>query len=123
MSENVKDPLKWWWEHRRTYPTLSHMALDYLSIPCEYFDPHFNCRLTDCMATSVDVECAFSGGRWLLSFTRNRLSAESIRRLMCLGSWYKNNLVSTNILFKAITACSKRPAKAEEPMEAEEVQG
>jgi hypothetical protein len=41
---------------------------------------------------------------------------------MCLGSWCKNNLVSTNILLKAITARSKRPAEAEEPTEAEEVQ-
>jgi hypothetical protein len=91
------------------------MALDYLSIPCEYFDPHFNCRLTNCIATSVDVERAFSGGRRLLSFTRNRLSAESIRHLMCLGSWCKNNLVSTNILLKAITARSKRPAESRSP--------
>jgi hypothetical protein len=28
--ENVKDPLKWWWDHRRTYPALSRMAFDYL---------------------------------------------------------------------------------------------
>jgi hypothetical protein len=34
--ENVKDPLKWWWEHRRTYPTLSRMtspSLVSISIP------------------------------------------------------------------------------------------
>ncbi len=30
------DPLAWWWEHRRTYPKLSRMALDYLSVPGEY---------------------------------------------------------------------------------------
>jgi hypothetical protein len=28
--ENVTDPLKWWWDHRRTYPALSRMAFDYL---------------------------------------------------------------------------------------------
>jgi hypothetical protein len=31
--ENVKDPLKWWYENRRAYPNLSRMARDYLSIP------------------------------------------------------------------------------------------
>ena len=31
--EDVADPLKWWDEHRSTYPHLSRMALDYLTIP------------------------------------------------------------------------------------------
>ena len=31
--EHVKNPLKWWFNNRTTYPNLSRMALDYLSIP------------------------------------------------------------------------------------------
>jgi hypothetical protein len=31
--ESVQDPLKWWDDHRKIYPNLSRMALDYLSIP------------------------------------------------------------------------------------------
>jgi hypothetical protein len=31
--ENVTDPLKWWFDKRCTYPNLSGMARDYLSIP------------------------------------------------------------------------------------------
>ena len=31
--EPIKDPLAWWYEKRTAYPTLSQMALDYLSIP------------------------------------------------------------------------------------------
>jgi hypothetical protein len=31
--ERVQDPLKWWYNQRRVYPTLHRMALDYLSIP------------------------------------------------------------------------------------------
>jgi hypothetical protein len=31
--ENVTDALKWWFDNRRTYPNLSRMARDYLSIP------------------------------------------------------------------------------------------
>jgi len=32
-TEEVDNPLLWWWEHRSMYPCLSRMALDYLSIP------------------------------------------------------------------------------------------
>ena len=39
------------------------------------------------LATSVGVERVFSGGRLLLSHTRNRLSAQTTRALMCLGQW------------------------------------
>jgi hypothetical protein len=31
--ENVLNPLLWWFEHRLSYPGLSRMARDYLSIP------------------------------------------------------------------------------------------
>ena len=31
--ENVKDALMWWHERRATFPRLSCMARDYLSIP------------------------------------------------------------------------------------------
>jgi hypothetical protein len=31
--EKVQDPIWWWWEHCIMFPTLSAMALDYLSIP------------------------------------------------------------------------------------------
>lgn len=31
--EDVTDALAWWYEKRTTYPRLSRMALDYLSIP------------------------------------------------------------------------------------------
>jgi hAT family C-terminal dimerisation region len=30
---NVGDPIPWWREKQKTYPHLSRMALDYLSIP------------------------------------------------------------------------------------------
>ena len=32
-TEAVDDALLWWWERRSMYPSLSQMALDYLSIP------------------------------------------------------------------------------------------
>lgn len=41
--ENVENMLAWWHERRGTYPQLSRMALDYLSIPgmCSI---NFGCR-------------------------------------------------------------------------------
>ena len=32
-TEAVDNALLWWWERRSMYPSLSRMALDYLSIP------------------------------------------------------------------------------------------
>jgi hypothetical protein len=69
--EQAPDVLAWWHERRNTYPRLSRMAIDYLSIP----------------ATSVDVERVFSKGRILLSHLRSRLSVQSTRALMCIGAW------------------------------------
>lgn len=56
-----------------------------------------SCSLT---ASSVDVERVFSRGRLLLPHTRNRLSSESIRALMCLGAWSREGLVSREDLLK-----------------------
>ena len=35
--ESVPDAIAWWHERRTTYPHLSRMALDYLTIPGEFF--------------------------------------------------------------------------------------
>jgi hypothetical protein len=35
--EKVRDPIRWWWDHRSVYPKLSQMAFDYLSIPGAFF--------------------------------------------------------------------------------------
>jgi hypothetical protein len=34
--EKVRDPIGWWWDHRKQYPTLSQMALDFLSVPGKF---------------------------------------------------------------------------------------
>ncbi|KIM54667.1 hypothetical protein SCLCIDRAFT_136230, partial [Scleroderma citrinum Foug A] len=65
----VTDLLDWWCKHHCTYPQLSHMALDYLTIP----------------ATSIDVEWLFSRGRLLLSHVCSQLSAQSTCALLCLS--------------------------------------
>lgn len=70
--EEESDPLAWWRENRVTFPKLSVMARDILSIP----------------ATSTPSERAFSSARHLLPFTRNRMNATSIEACMIV----KNSL-------------------------------
>jgi hAT family C-terminal dimerisation region len=90
--ENVKDPLKWWVANRHVYPKLHRMALDYLSIP----------------ATSTAVERVFSQGRQLLSFTRSRLRASSIRAFLCLGSWGRNDLLFMEDILAAVRSNKRK---------------
>ena len=35
--KDVRDPLKWWFDNQRSYPRLSCMARDYLTIPGKFF--------------------------------------------------------------------------------------
>lgn len=37
VEKKVSDPIRWWKEKQKTYPRLSRMALDFLSIPGELF--------------------------------------------------------------------------------------
>jgi len=64
------------------------MALNYLSVPgmCSFLRFKLILLILS-LATSVDVERVFSKGRLILSHTRNRLSVESTRALMCLNNW------------------------------------
>jgi hypothetical protein len=95
--ENVADPLKWWLTHSHTFPTLSQMALDYLSIP----------------ATSTAVERVFSQGRHLLSHTRNRMKGKTLCAHLCLGSWARKGLVDVKDLIEVIQATSKKRKRAD----------
>lgn len=74
VSEEV-DARKWWSEEtqRKTYPNLSIMALDMLSIP----------------AMSASPERLFSAAGLTVTDRRNRLNSEAIEALECLRSWYK----------------------------------
>ncbi|KIM56170.1 hypothetical protein SCLCIDRAFT_60001, partial [Scleroderma citrinum Foug A] len=60
-----------------TYPCLSHMVLNYLTIP----------------TTSVEVEHLFSKGCITLPYLCNCLSSHSTCALMCLRQWSKLGLV------------------------------
>ena len=60
------------------------------------------------VATSTAVECVFSQGRQLLSFTRNRLRPSAIRAFLCLGSWGCNDLICFEDVLAAVKGNSKR---------------
>lgn len=97
--EDVSDGLMWWYERRATFPGLSRMGRDYLSIPGEDFRLvriSFILLLMFILATTVDVERTFSQGRIVLSHIRNRLSSQSTRALMCVGAWSRLGLVKNN---------------------------
>jgi hypothetical protein len=70
---DVKDPRSWWLEatQRSTYPALSIMALDILSIP----------------AMSAEPERLFSSAKITITDRRNQLGIESIEATECLKSW------------------------------------
>jgi hypothetical protein len=78
------------------------MALDYLTIPGECSCASWYRYLIVCSATSVDVERIFSRGRLILSHVRNRLSAQTTRALLCLGSWSLLGMVRDEDVLKVV---------------------
>jgi hAT family C-terminal dimerisation region len=86
VDPSARDALKWWYDHRFRFPRVSRMARDYLAIP----------------PTSVEVERVFSRGRILLSHLRNRMSPQTTRKMMCLNSWFKVNIIKTDDALSAI---------------------
>ncbi|KAJ3571478.1 hypothetical protein NP233_g3729 [Leucocoprinus birnbaumii] len=96
-----EDPIRWWYENQHTYPKLSRMARDFLSIP----------------ATSVGVERMFSKGRILLSHLRNSLSPITVRSLLCLGEWIEAGLVTDKDIVVAISGLPDLGDDAEDTVE------
>lgn len=96
------NPLQYWHLRRLESPRVARFALDYLSIPREFY--LFLCDPTSkpLIATSTGVERVFSAGRQLLSYTQNRLLGPSIRANMCLGSWCRHDLIPFSILMGVI---------------------
>ena len=117
LLEKVCDPIAWWWDHQMSYPRLSKMALDYLSIPHESFQLDCICLSNLTMqsvpmfpATSTAMEQIFSQGWQLLKFTHNCLSGNLIHSLLCLSNWCQKDLGDTSHIFRPIR-CSNRKQK------------
>ena len=65
------DVLEWWKQHSGTYPSLAHIARDYLAIP----------------ATSTPVKRAFSAGSNPIANKRASLEEDAIEACMCVEGW------------------------------------
>ena len=63
--------IKWWQEHKKSFPILARIAKDILAVP----------------ASSVASESAFSAGRRVLDEKRSRLTPESIQICVCKKDW------------------------------------
>ncbi|KIY61148.1 hATC-domain-containing protein [Cylindrobasidium torrendii FP15055 ss-10] len=98
--ENVPDVIQWWIDNCRSYPRLSRMALDYHTIP----------------ATSVAVERVFSRARRVLNWERNRLSPQTTRALMCLGTWSLMGYVHDDDLAVIAQGGRVQPTEEEEEL-------
>jgi hypothetical protein len=75
-------------------PHLARMALDYLTAPGAY--SHLCSMLlhtNPCIATSVDVERAFSAGRLTINHLQHNMSSETFEAKMAVGSWYGTPLL------------------------------
>jgi len=74
------DPRTWWLEptQRRTYPNLSKMALDLLSIP----------------AMSAEVERLFSSCKITITDRRNQIGIDTVEGIECLKSWMRKENIS-----------------------------
>ena len=72
------NPLQWWLEvtQRQTFPNLSRMAIDLLSIP----------------AMAAEPERVFSGARRTISWERARLGPERVEHGECLKSWIRSGV-------------------------------
>jgi hypothetical protein len=69
--EDDFDILNWWHEHKLTYPILSIMARDIMSIP----------------ASTTSSESTFSLSGRILEDRRRRLNAETLEMLVCIKDW------------------------------------
>lgn len=74
---------------------------------------------TSFLATSVDVERAFSQGRLLLSHVRSRLSVQSTRALMCLGAWSLRGFVKDSDVQAVTILPGLAPNTPEDELEAD----
>ena len=89
----VDNPIKWWLIKSSLFPSLSCMALDYLSIPGKSRTIYFSQYFTTVTATSTDVEWVFLHGCLCLPHVRNQLNAKSTHAIICLGAWSLLGLV------------------------------
>lgn len=83
IPQPVVDPIKWWIDHRQTFPTLSKLALDILAIPP--------------MAT--DCERTFSLAKLTMTSQRLSMKPSRLEMVQCLKNWLRGGAVSLGNIF------------------------
>jgi hypothetical protein len=73
----INDVIGWWRDHQTTYPKLSQMAFDLLSIP----------------AMSAECERVFSLAKLVITTQRHGLSDSTIEAIQCMKNWLDRNAV------------------------------
>jgi hypothetical protein len=101
---NVDDAIAWRLEptQQNTYPNLSKMALDYLSIP----------------GMSAEPERLLSSAKITISERRSRLGSDIIEALECLRSWLQIKDVEADLIVDLKTDIEQEKAVEAEPQEA-----
>jgi hypothetical protein len=104
---NIDDAIAWWLEptQQKTFPNLSKMHLDYLSIP----------------AMSAEPERLFSSAKVTISDRRSRLGSDVIEALECLRSWLQIQDTEADLIVDIKTDI-KREQQAREKEELEKVE-
>lgn len=103
---------------------LAAMALDFMSIPGKYSFPYMILSLIwwlPSLATSTDVERAFSRGGLTISKLRHSLSDKSARAATVLGSWSSlEGVIPKARIIQLFNDKSKRPKKKQKTVKATE---
>jgi hypothetical protein len=90
---------------------LAQMALDFMSAPGKWFRINLSSLLNIFLASSTDVERAFSSGGLTVSKMCHLLSDKSVRAATVLGSWSEiPGLIPAEkiaALFNSKSKCSK----------------
>jgi len=81
ISHN-QDPLLWWKYNQKKYPVVSQLAKKYLSV----------------IVTSVPCERLFSEAGQVVTKRRNRLSPDTVYRLLFLNSYLKEKDRPDNVM-------------------------
>lgn len=75
--EKNSNPIQWWRTHRESYPVLSRLAFDLLSVP----------------AMSSECERVFSKAGRVATDDRNRITAATLQEGECLKSWHSSGII------------------------------
>ncbi|KAI7947562.1 hypothetical protein MJO28_009470 [Puccinia striiformis f. sp. tritici] len=83
-EEELSDPLLYWKANSEHLPSLANMARTYLAVP----------------ASSAPSERAFSAGRHIQDYTRNRMCVVTLEALICLNNWVDEEVIDVDEMNK-----------------------